>query len=59
MHKKGVAIMGDVPGRNKYKPPYKARKAIKANSESGEWYAVIDPVTGAVKYLRRKIKFKK
>lgn len=59
MHKKGVVIMGDVPEHNKYRPPYKVRKAIAPNSEGGEWVATIDPITGAIKYIRKKIKFKK
>lgn len=31
-------------------------KKIKPNSESGEWYKVIDKKTGAIKWLRKKIK---
>lgn len=29
---------------------------IKPTSQSGEWYAVVNPVTGAIKWLRKKIK---
>lgn len=32
---------------------------IKGESQHGEWYAKVDPKTGAITWLRRKIKKKK
>lgn len=32
---------------------------IRATSQGGEWYKVVDPVTGAIKYLRKSENKKK
>lgn len=32
---------------------------IEPTSQRGEWYKVVDPITGAVKYLRKSEKKKK
>lgn len=34
-------------------------KKIKGTSQGGEWKKVVDKNTGAIKYLRKKIKYKK
>lgn len=54
--------MGDKPWydrRNKLKLTESQSKRIHGESQHGDWYAKVDPKTGAITWLRRKVKKRK